>query len=77
MIKVKIFTVKSVGKFRYNENIITIFRHGQTEVFELPVEYDNWVNDVIMAAWSGNNLFPCQVEFGYIIPENRYYADMP
>lgn len=73
-----VYNVLSVGFLGGAPNPVPVatVRVGELPIlYRLPVWYLDWVMQAQGLAHSGLNLFPCDVEFGYIAPENRYYAD--
>jgi hypothetical protein len=56
--------------------IVTIMEGEKAVVYRLPIEYSEWVMTAMGMAHSGLNPFPCKVEFGYNIHQQRYYAEI-
>ena len=75
--KGSIYKVLSVGKF-WSQNIptVTIEREGKPVLFRLPEWYLDWSEHTQLLSLEGNNIFPSLVEFGYIVPEKQYYAEI-
>lgn len=74
-----VYNVLSVGFLRGASKpipVITVRAGNLPILYRLPEWYADWVMQAQVLAHSGLNLFPCDVEFGYISRENRYYAEM-
>ena len=72
-----VLNVLSVGKF-WNPSIpnITVDEHGTPILYRLPEWYIEWAETAQFLSSQGNNGFPSKVEFGYIIPDKQYYAEI-
>ena len=53
---------------------VTIKDKNTTNYFRLPAQLLGWVLFCKNASDIGKNMFPSDVEFGYLVAENRYYA---
>lgn len=73
--KGKVYTVLSAGMVG-NVPIVTIKQGELPIVFRIPMELSDWVNHLRSLSLMGNNLLPCEVEFGYNVEQRRYYAEM-
>lgn len=70
-----IYKVLTVGFFGFLEKPhITINQGGQATLYLLPDAYIGWVMHCLSVAQQGSNFFPEDVEFGYLINDDRYYA---
>ena len=78
--KGKTYEVLSAGHgVNVDECHVTIKEKVGVKLYRLPRDsvYTEWIhNCVVLSHACGINMFPCRVEFGYIINENRYYAEI-
>ena len=49
--------------------------HGKLNLYRLPHWYLTWVDSNLTLNPTGKGVFPSMIEFGYIISEERYYAE--
>ncbi len=72
-----IYDVLSVDMF-WNPIVptATINENGTPVLYRLPEWYSEWVEYSLILSSKGPNPFPSKVEFGYIIPDKQYYADI-
>lgn len=54
--------------------VITIINNNEPTIFRIPNELSGWAEMCIKLSTNGLNLFPANVEFGYL--DNRYYAEI-
>ena len=66
-------TILTSGK---NTPTVTIKFGKEVELFRLPIQYLDWVKFCTSSASLEGNFFPSDVQFGYIIGEDRYYAEV-
>lgn len=71
----KVYQVQSAG-FIQTTPIATILEGDNAVAYRLSIEYSEWVMTTMGMAHSGMNPFPCKMEFGYNIHQQRYYAEM-
>jgi hypothetical protein len=55
---------------------VTINENGTPILYRLPEWFLDWVNTCQFLSSQGTNPFPSYVEFGYVIPDKQYYAEM-
>ncbi|MEN6348724.1 MAG: hypothetical protein ABFD08_04910 [Syntrophomonas sp.] len=56
--------------------MVTVRKNKTIKSYLLPDWYKDWAELNIASAHSGATPFPCQIEFGYIPDEERYYAEV-
>lgn len=74
-----IYNVLSVGLIRNEVYMIpgvTIKNGKNLSFYRLPAQLLDWAVLCVRMSESGNKIFPSQVEFGYLVDENRIYAQI-
>jgi hypothetical protein len=72
-----VYDVLSVGQFwSPSIPIVTINEHGFPILYRLPDWYLKWAKTSQFLSSKGHNSFPSKVEFGYIIPDKQFYAEI-
>jgi hypothetical protein len=75
--KGSIYKVLSVGKFWSPDiPVVTVEERGKPVLFRLPEWYLKWSEFTQLLSSEGGIVFPSFVEFGYIVPEKQYYAEI-
>jgi len=52
---------------------VTVRSDQRDRIYRLPMELNNWAIDMVALAHAGQNLFPCEVEFGIL--DERPFAE--
>lgn len=72
-----VYEVLSVGFHDENHTpMVTIRRNKAIIAYILPDWYQAWVELNMVQHPNGTTPFPCNIEFGYIPEEERYYAEI-
>ena len=72
-----IYEVYEVGKFpNFNIPFVTVKENGKLTLYRLPQWYLSWVDSADLINYLANEIFPSKVEFGFIISDERYYAEL-
>lgn len=72
-----VLEVLSVGFHDKNHTpMVTVKKNKTIKSYLLPDWYSEWAELNIASAQSAATPFPCQIEFGYLPDEERYYAEV-
>ena len=71
-----VYEVYEVGKFpNLNIPFVTVGENGKLTLYRLPQWYSSWVDTNLIFKPPANDVFLSKVEFGYIISEERFFAE--
>jgi len=70
------YTVLAVGFLKGRLPLITVKNDGKPEAYRLPDDLAGWVDMNMQASLKGVKMFPAEVEFGYLVEEDRTYAEI-
>lgn len=68
--------VLSVGFLEGGFPLATIKENGNVKAYRLPDDLSGWVEMNVSSSHNGVKMFPCKVEFGRLVDENRVYAEL-